>query len=66
MERGMLLGMKPQIVRYRVCEQDGAFLAQCVDVDVASEGDTEEEAVANLSEALEHYFDAPVTLILAP
>jgi predicted RNase H-like HicB family nuclease len=50
--------MQPQKVRYVVYEQDGAFLAQCLDVDVASEGDTEEQAVVNLREALELYFDA--------
>jgi predicted RNase H-like HicB family nuclease len=60
----MLPGMQPQTVRYAVYEQDGAFVAQCLDVDVASEGDTEEEAVLNLKEALELYFDAetPVTM----
>lgn len=51
-------------VRYAVYEQDGAFVAQCLDVDVASEGDTEDEAVSNLQEALELYFDtnAPLTM----
>lgn len=36
------------------------FVAQCLEVDVASQGDTEESAVTNLREALELYFeDAP-------
>jgi len=33
------------------------FVSQCLDVDVASEGETEEEALANLKEALELYFE---------
>jgi len=35
------------------------FVAQCLDVDVASQGETEEEALANLKEALELYFEPP-------
>ncbi|MCL2298048.1 MAG: type II toxin-antitoxin system HicB family antitoxin [Proteobacteria bacterium] len=41
-----------------VFEEDGACVARCLDVEVASEGDTEEEAIANLREALELYFDS--------
>ena len=63
-ERGILAGMQPQKVRYVVYEQDGAFVAQCLDVDVASEGDTEEEAVVNLREALELYFDAEAPVMM--
>ena len=44
-------------LRYVVYEQDGAFVAQCLDVEVASEGDSEAEALAALKEALELYFD---------
>jgi predicted RNase H-like HicB family nuclease len=35
------------------------YVSQCLEVDVASQGETEEEALANLKEALELYFDAP-------
>ena len=35
------------------------FVSQCLDVDVASQGKTEEEALANLKEALELYFEPP-------
>ena len=35
------------------------FVAQCLEVDVASQGATEEEALENLSEALELHFDPP-------
>jgi len=42
-------------------KRDGAwFVAQCLEVDVASQGETVESAKANLREALELYFeDAP-------
>ena len=36
------------------------FVSQCLEVDVASQGETEEEALANLKEALELYFEPPV------
>lgn len=44
-------------LRYLTAFEDGAHIAHCLDVEVASEGDTQEEAIANLREALEFYFD---------
>jgi predicted RNase H-like HicB family nuclease len=35
------------------------YVAQCLEVDVASQGETEQEALANLKEALELHFEAP-------
>ena len=35
------------------------FIAECLEVDVASQGESEEEALANLREALELYFEEP-------
>ncbi|MGA2595918.1 MAG: type II toxin-antitoxin system HicB family antitoxin [Bryobacteraceae bacterium] len=35
------------------------YVSQCLEVDVASQGETEEEALANLKEALELHFEAP-------
>lgn len=35
------------------------FVAQCLEVDVASQGRTEEEALDNLREALELHFTPP-------
>jgi predicted RNase H-like HicB family nuclease len=35
------------------------FVSQCLEVDVASRGETEEEALANLKEALELHFEPP-------
>ena len=40
--------------------QEGAwYVAQCLDVDVASQGRTEDEALENLREALELHFEEP-------
>ena len=44
-------------VSYVVYREDDGFVARCLDVNVASEGDTEEEAIDNLREALELYFE---------
>ena len=35
------------------------YVAQCLEVDVASQGETEEEALANLKEALELHLEPP-------
>jgi predicted RNase H-like HicB family nuclease len=35
------------------------YVSQCLEVDVASQGETEEEALANLKEALELHFEQP-------
>jgi predicted RNase H-like HicB family nuclease len=51
-----MTGPTLQVVIYR--EGDG-FVAQCLNVDVASEGATEEEARVNVREALELYFEEP-------
>ena len=41
------------------------FIAQCLEVDVASQGETEDEALSNLREALELHFEPP-TATIAP
>jgi predicted RNase H-like HicB family nuclease len=43
----------------RVWREGDWYVAQCLDVDVASQGRTEPEALANLREALELYFEPP-------
>lgn len=35
------------------------YVSQCLEVDVASQGETEAEALANLKEALELHFESP-------
>lgn len=40
------------------------YIAQCLDVDIASQGESEEEALANLSEAISLHFTPPVATVL--
>ena len=40
-------------------QEDGLVVAQCLEVDVASQGTSEEEALANLTEALNLHFQSP-------
>ena len=35
------------------------YVAQCLELDIASQGETEEKALSNLQEALELYFEPP-------
>ena len=37
------------------------YVSQCLELDVASQGETEEEALANLKEALELHFEPPLS-----
>jgi predicted RNase H-like HicB family nuclease len=46
-----------------VWQEDVWFVAQCLEVAVASQGQTEEEALANLREALELHFEPPTATI---
>ncbi|MEO6741889.1 MAG: type II toxin-antitoxin system HicB family antitoxin [Chthoniobacteraceae bacterium] len=49
-------------ITYCVYREDEFFVAQCLNVDVSSFGHTRDEALANLREAVELYFeDAPAT-----
>jgi predicted RNase H-like HicB family nuclease len=36
------------------------YVSQCLEVDVASQGESEEEALANLKEALQLHFEPPL------
>lgn len=51
---------------YVVYQEDDGFVARCLDVNVASEGDTELEAIDSLREALELYFEDADELDLPP
>jgi predicted RNase H-like HicB family nuclease len=35
------------------------YVSQCLEIDIASQGETEEEALANLKEALELHLEPP-------
>jgi predicted RNase H-like HicB family nuclease len=55
--------MKQSVYQSVVYQEGKYFVAQCLNVDVSSFGATEQEALANLQEALELYLeDAPKTL----
>lgn len=47
-----------------VSKEEDLFLAQCLEVDVASQGVTEAEALANLREALELHFEPPLATVM--
>lgn len=49
--------------RASVWQEGEWFVAQCIEVDIASQGETEEEALENLREALELHFTPPVATI---
>ena len=42
-----------------ISEEDEWYVAQCLEVDVASQGESQEAALSNLREALELHFDEP-------
>ena len=46
-----------QSVKYCIYKEDGFYVAQCLNVDVSSFGDTVEEAIFNIKEALQLYFE---------
>ena len=46
-----------------IWKEDKWYIAQCIEVDVASQGETEEKALANLREALELHFEEPQATI---
>ncbi len=48
----------------RVFQEEDWFVAQCLEVEIASQGKTEAEALENLQEALELHFEPPCATIL--
>jgi predicted RNase H-like HicB family nuclease len=46
-----------------IWREDGWFVAQCLDLDVASQGRSEEEALKNLEEALALHFEPPCATV---
>lgn len=47
-----------------IWQEDEWFVAQCVQVDVASQGATEDEALENLRDAIELHFSQPKATIV--
>ncbi len=48
----------------RIFQEGNWFVAQCLEVDVASQGETETEALINLQEALELHFEPPCATVI--
>jgi predicted RNase H-like HicB family nuclease len=48
----------------RIFEEGTWFVAQCLEVGVASQGETETEALKNLQEALELHFETPLATVM--
>lgn len=49
--------MKTREIDYVVWKEDKYFVSRCINVEVSSFGKTIEEAIQNLKEAVELYFD---------
>ena len=47
--------MKRNFTAY-VWQENEWFVAQCLEIDIASQGETEKEAIENLREAIELYY----------
>ncbi len=56
--------MKTETFTASITLEDKWFVAQCLEVDVASQGKSEDEAINNLREALELYFEDPRPTIM--
>ena len=48
---------RKQSSNYVVTKEDGVFVARCPDLGLACRGATEQEAIANLEEALALFFE---------
>ena len=46
-----------------VWQEDDTYIAQCLEVEVASQGDSIIEALANLREAVELHFEPPIATL---
>jgi predicted RNase H-like HicB family nuclease len=46
-------------LKYVVYKEDRYYVSQCLNVDISSFGNTIQEAIDNLNEALALYFDEP-------
>lgn len=49
-----------QLFSASITEENGTYVAQCLEIDVASQGSTSKEAMENLKEALVLYFEQPM------
>ena len=53
-------------INFCVYREDEFFVAQCLNADVSSFGESREEAVANLKEAVELYLEGETEISFSP
>ena len=53
-----------QTFKASVWQEDGWYVAQCLDVDIASQGESREEALDHLREAVKLHFTPPIATIV--
>lgn len=53
-------------IKYTVYKEDNYYVSQCLNVDVSSFGNTIDEAIENLTEALELYFEDNENVVFFP
>jgi len=59
------LNMSKQITLTASIRREGdVFIAQCIEYDISSYGDTEQEALESLAEAVELHLEPPVATVL--
>lgn len=56
----------PFKIQYEVYPDGDLFIARCLNLDIASDGATDAEAVANLREAIELYLERNAEAMLRP
>lgn len=56
--------MKTQTFTASILQEEELFIAQCLEIDIASQGKSEDEAIENLREALELYFEPPCPTVM--
>ena len=49
----------PKQLNYTVDEEDGLFIARCIELDIATDGLSKDEAIENLKDALDCFFANP-------
>lgn len=56
--------MKTQTFTASILQEEELFIARCLEIDIASQGKSEEEVIENLKEALELYFEPPCPTVM--
>ena len=56
--------MKTQTFTASISREGKMFVAQCLEIDVASQGKSEDDAINNLKEALELYLEPPRSTVM--